>query len=144
MRKLLASLVLLASLRAFAQQNTPAQAPYVMPVVGGAVVSGSNPVPVSVSGTSSVITTPVAKAGVSTTGSVGITSATIVPAATYTGWVTIQNTSANILYLSFTTPATASGNAIAAGASITLPFGPTNALYGIGSATATTFATAGY
>jgi hypothetical protein len=140
MRKILAAVAMLASLSALAQQNTPAQAPYVAPVVGGAVISASNPLPVSTSGSAPSPT----KAGISATGSVGATSATVVPAAAYTGWVTIQNTSANILYLSFTNPATTSGIAVAAGAALTLPFGPTNALFGIGSATATTFAVVGY
>jgi hypothetical protein len=140
MRKILAAAAMLASLSALAQQNTPIQAPYVAPVVGGAVISASNPLPIS---TSSAAPAP-AKAGVSATGSVGTTSATIMTAGAFTGWVTIQNTSANILYVSFTSPATTSSTALAAGVSITLPFGPTNALFGIGSATATTFAVIGY
>jgi hypothetical protein len=86
-----------------------------------------------------------AKAGVSIDGgSVGTTASTIITAGKYTGWVTIQNTSAaNTLYISFGT-ATTGSFAIAPGASLTLQFGPTNALSGVGSAANTTFATVGY
>jgi hypothetical protein len=86
-----------------------------------------------------------AKAGVSTKGTVGTTSAAIIAAGAFTGWCTIQNTSAtNTLFVSFTAPATATDIAILPGAGLTLPFGPTNALNGIGSAAGTTFAVIGY
>lgn len=105
--------------------------------------SASNPVPVYVtsapSGAGSTIT------GASLKGSVGTTSAAIVAAGAYAGWVTVQNTSAsNTLFVSFTAPATATDFAIAPGAALTLPFGPSNALNGVGSAAGTTFAVVGY
>lgn len=83
-------------------------------------------------------------AGISSNNSVGTTSATIIPAGTYSNWVTIQNTHAsNKLSLSFNTTATASDFTLAPGASITLPFGLANALNGVGSAATTTFALIG-
>ncbi|WP_035939430.1 hypothetical protein [Caballeronia glathei] len=86
-----------------------------------------------------------AKAGVSAKGTVGTTSAAIIAAGAFAGWVTVQNTSpANTLFVSFTAPATATDIAILPGAALTLPFGPTNALNGIGSAAGTTFAAVGY
>lgn len=85
------------------------------------------------------------KAGVSVKGSVGTTSAAIIAAGQFAGWVTVQNTHAtNTLFVSFTAPATATDIAILPGAALTLTFGPTNALNGIGSAAATTFAAVGY
>lgn len=84
-------------------------------------------------------------AGVSSNSSVGVTSAVIVPAGAYGAWVTIQNTHATQkLSLSFTNPATVSDYTLASGASITLPFGLANALYGIGSGAATTYALIGF
>lgn len=84
-------------------------------------------------------------AGISSNSSVGTSSAVIVPAGTYSAWVTIQNTHAlNKLFLSFTNPATTSDYTLSPGASITLPFGLANALYGIGGATGTTYALIGF
>jgi hypothetical protein len=84
-------------------------------------------------------------AGVSVKGTVGTTSAEIIAAGAFVGWMTVQNTHAsNTLFVSFTTPATATDIAILPGAGLTLPFGPTNALNGIGSAAGTTFAVVGY
>ncbi|MBN3757220.1 hypothetical protein G3N95_30060 [Paraburkholderia sp. Tr-20389] len=84
-------------------------------------------------------------AGVSSNSNVGASSAVVVPAGTYAAWVTIQNTHATQkLSLSFTSPATTSDYTLAAGASITLPFGLANALYGIGSGAATTYALIGF
>ncbi|MET3232270.1 UNVERIFIED_ORG: hypothetical protein ABIC54_004475 [Burkholderia sp. 1263] len=86
-----------------------------------------------------------AQAGVSTKGTVGTTSAAIIAAGQFTGWVTVQNTHASqTLYVSFTAPATTTDIAIQAGAALTLAFGPTNALNGIGSGAGTTFAAVGY
>lgn len=86
-----------------------------------------------------------AQAGKSANGTVGTASAVIVAAGTYTGWITVQNTHATqILYISFNATATTSDLAIAPGAAMTLPFGPTNALTGIGSGAATSFAIVGY
>ena len=86
-----------------------------------------------------------AKAGVSAKGTVGTTSAAIVAAGQFAGWVTIQNTHASqTLYVSFNAPATTTDIAIQAGAALTLAFGPTNALNGIGSGAGTTFAMVGY
>ena len=86
-----------------------------------------------------------AKAGVSTKGTLGATSAAIITAGQFVGWVTVQNTHATYtLFVSFTAPATATDIAIQPGASLTLPFGPTNALNGFGSATGTTWAVIGY
>lgn len=86
-----------------------------------------------------------AQAGKSASGTVGATSAAIVAAGAYTGWVTVQNTHATqILYISFSATATTADLAIAPGAAMTLPFGPTNALSGIGSGAATSFAVVGY
>lgn len=86
-----------------------------------------------------------AQAGASASGAVGTASAQIIAAGAYKGWVTIQNTSAaNTLYVSFNATATASDFAITAGAALTLAFGPTNALAGIGSAAGTTFAAVGF
>jgi hypothetical protein len=84
--------------------------------------------------------------GISQAGLVGATSAQIIAGGAFTAWVTIQNTHASqILYLSFAATASATnGIALAPGASITLPFGPRNALNGIGSAASTTFAVIGY
>jgi len=86
-----------------------------------------------------------AKAGVSVKGAAGTTSTAIIAAGAFAGWVTIQNTHASqTLFVSFTAPATATDIAILPGAGLTLPFGPTNALNGIGSAAGTTFAAVGY
>lgn len=84
-------------------------------------------------------------AGVSSNSNVGAASAVVVPAGIYSAWVTVQNTHATQkLSLSFTNPATTSDYTLAAGASITLPFGLANALYGIGSGAATTYALIGF
>jgi len=83
--------------------------------------------------------------GASVSNSVDATSAEIIAAGTYKGWVTLQNTHAsNTLYVSFGATATINDFAILPGAALTLPFGPTNALQGIGSQNATTFAHIGY
>lgn len=105
--------------------------------------SSGNPLPVYVtsapSGSGSTIT------GLSATGTVGTTSAAVIAAGAYKGWATVQNTHAsNMLYVSFGATATVADFAIAPGAALTLPFGPTNALNGIGSAAGTTFAVVGY
>lgn len=89
---------------------------------------------------------PAVRAGISApANSVGGASATIIAAGTFLDSVTIQNTHATqTLYVSFNTPALTTDFAIGpAGAALTLPFGPTNALYGIGSGAATTFAVIG-
>lgn len=84
-------------------------------------------------------------AGISSNSTVGTSSAVIVPAGTYSAWVTIQNTHAsNKLSLSFNATATTSDFTLAPGASITLPFGLATALNGIGSATGTTYALIGF
>ncbi|WP_027798259.1 hypothetical protein [Paraburkholderia dilworthii] len=98
------------------------------------------------SGDSSPITSAgPAEAGVSASGTVGTTSAQLVAAGAYKGWLTVQNTHAsNTLYASFGATATTSDFAIAPGAALTLPFGPTNALSGVGSGAGTSFAVVGY
>ncbi len=84
------------------------------------------------------------RAGVSTSGTVGTTSAALIPAGTFSNSATIQNTHATqTLTLSFNTTALATDIKLGAGASITLPFGPTNALYGLGSGAGTTWAAIG-
>lgn len=84
------------------------------------------------------------KTGVSSNSTVGTTSAVLVPASTYKSWVTIQNTSAsNTLRISFTNPATATDFGIGPGGAMTLPFGVSNAIYGLGSAAGTTYALIG-
>ena len=83
------------------------------------------------------------RAGVSMSGTVGTTSAVIIPAGTYQNSVTVHNTSANTLNLSFNASAVATDFKLAAGASITLPFGPSNALSALGSAAGTTWAAIG-
>ena len=93
----------------------------------------------------SVSTGSLMAAGISSNNSVGTSSAVIVPAGTYSAWVTIQNTHATQkLSLSFTNPSTTGDYTLAPGASITLPFGLANALYGIGSGAATTYALIGF
>ncbi len=85
-----------------------------------------------------------ARAGVTLSGSIGASSGEIIPAGTFDGEVTLQNTHASqTLSISFNTPALTTDFTIAAGAALTLRFGPTNALYGIGSGAATTFSAIG-
>lgn len=84
------------------------------------------------------------RAGISSNNSAGVASAQILAAGVYLNNVTIQNTHATqTLNLSFTNPATVNDFRLAAGASITLPFGPSNALYAIASGAATTYAIIG-
>jgi hypothetical protein len=84
------------------------------------------------------------RAGVSLSGTVGITSAVIVPAGTLSAGATIMNTHASqTMTLSFNANALATDFKLGAGASITLPFGPTNALYALGSGAGTTYAVIG-
>lgn len=93
----------------------------------------------------SLTTGSISGAGASSNGSVGAASAVIVPAGTYAAWVTIQNTHATQkLSLSFAATATTSDFTLAPGASLTLPFGPANALNGIGSGATTTYALIGF
>ena len=110
--------------------------------------NGAGAIPVwlaSGSGSGSSTVAGPAEAGASASGSIGTTSAVIVAAATFKGWVTIQNTHASqILYVSFGATAATSDFAIYPGAALTLPFGPTNALHGIGSGAATTYSVIGY
>lgn len=109
--------------------------------------SVSNPIPVVLSsggGGSSTVSGP-AEAGASLTGTVGTASAAIIAAGAYKGWATVQNThAANTLYVTFGATATTADFAIAPGAALSLPFGPTNALNGIGSGAGTTFSVIGY
>lgn len=84
-------------------------------------------------------------AGVSTSGSVGAASATILAAGAYSAWVTIQNTHATQkLSLSFAATATTGDYTLSPGGSVTLPFGPANSLQAIGSGAATTWAAIGF
>jgi hypothetical protein len=84
------------------------------------------------------------RTGISLSGNVGTTSAVIAPAGEFQQSVTVQNTHAsNSLYLSFNANATTSDLKLAPGASITLPFGPSNALSALGSAASTTYAIIG-
>lgn len=82
--------------------------------------------------------------GISSNSSVGTASAMIIPAGTYSSWVTIQNTHASqSLSISFNSAAIATDLKIVAGQAFTLPFGFANALSAIGSGAATTFALIG-
>jgi hypothetical protein len=72
--------------------------------------------------------------------SVGTTSDTLLTANSATKSLAIQNTSANILYVSTTTPATSTnGILLAAGQGYEFSIVPTNALYALGSAASTTY-----
>lgn len=84
------------------------------------------------------------KTGISINGSVGTTSAAIIPAGTFSQWATVQNTHATqTLRISFNNPATANDIGIGPGQGFTLPFGFSGALYGLGSGAATTYAIVG-
>lgn len=84
--------------------------------------------------------------GISQSGLIGTTSGQIIAAGAYVGWVTVQNTHASqILYVTFGATATTTASfPIQPGAALTLPFGPKNALNGIGSGANTTFTVIGY
>lgn len=83
--------------------------------------------------------------GISSNGTVGTTSAVVVPAGVYADWVTVQNTHATQkLSLSFNATATTADFTLAAGASVTFPYGLATALNGIGSGAGTTFAIVGF
>jgi len=87
---------------------------------------------------------PATRAGVTLNGSRDNSSGVIVPAGTFVNEMTIQNTHASqTLSITFTSPATSADFTIQPGAALTMKFGPTNALYGIGSGAATTFACIG-
>lgn len=74
----------------------------------------------------------------------GVASASLIAAGVYSSSVTIINTHATqTLYVSFNTPATTSDFPIAPKAALTIPFGPSNTLYAIGSGAATTCAIIG-
>lgn len=89
------------------------------------------------------ISGPNMAAGSSLSGSVGAANAVLIPKNTYSAWVTIQNTHATqTLNLSFGT-ATAADFKLAAGASLTIPYGLANDLSGFGSGAATTWAAIG-
>lgn len=93
----------------------------------------------------SLSTGSVLAGGISTSGTVGAASATLIPAGTYSAWVTIKNTHATqTLSLSFNAAAVAADFPLAAGASVTLPFGLANSLQGIGSGAGTTWAAIGF
>jgi hypothetical protein len=93
----------------------------------------------------SVNTGSVQGVGISSSGTVGTTSAQIVAPDQFAAWVTVQNTHAsNKLSISFNASATTSDFTLAPGASITLPYGPGNSLNGIGSAAGTTYALIGF
>ncbi len=84
------------------------------------------------------------KTGINSNSSVGNASATIIPAGTYADWVTIQNTHATQgLSVSFNNPALPTDFTLAPGSALTLPFGLSNTLYGIGSGAGTTYALIG-
>ena len=75
-----------------------------------------------------------------TNSSVGASSATLLAASSATKLLVVQNTSANILYVSTTSPATATnGIVLAAGQGYEFPYVPSNALYALGSAASTTY-----
>jgi hypothetical protein len=83
--------------------------------------------------------------GASANGSVGTASVVIVTAGQFLDWVTVQNTHASqTLHISFNNPATLSDLSLSPGAAMTLPHAATNALYGIGSGTGTTWAVIGF
>jgi hypothetical protein len=79
--------------------------------------------------------------GISQSGFVGTTSFQLVASGTFTSSLTIQNTHASqTLYVGFaTTVSPSNGFMLIPGASLTLPFGPTNALNGVGSGSNTSF-----
>lgn len=84
------------------------------------------------------------RAGISLSGTVGAASAVIVAAGVFQSAITIQNTHASqSLNLSFNASALTTDFKLAAGASITLQFGPSNALSAIGSGAGTTWAVIG-
>jgi hypothetical protein len=78
------------------------------------------------------------RAGVSSNAVVGVASTQIVAAGAYSGQVTIQNTStaAQNVHIAIGAAATLLDFKLVPGASITLPFGPTNAIFAIASAAA--------
>jgi len=72
--------------------------------------------------------------------SVGTSSATLLAASSATKMLVIQNTSSNILYISTTSPATATnGIVLSANQGYEFPAIPSNALYCLGSAASTTY-----
>lgn len=82
----------------------------------------------------------ITRTGVSGFGSAGVASAVAIAAGVYANSVTIKNTHATgILYLAFGASATLDGFKLSPGESLSLPFGPTNALHAIASAAATTY-----
>lgn len=85
-------------------------------------------------------------AGISQSGFVGTNSFQIVAAGTFSSTLTIQNTHATqTLYVGFApTVSSTNGFMLAPGAFLTLPFGPTNALNGLGSGSNTTFSVIGH
>lgn len=84
--------------------------------------------------------------GVSLKGSVGTSVSQLLAPASFKNWLTIQNTHASqSLAISFVASvAVGSDFTLAPGAALTLPYGPLNALYGIGSGAGTTFAIIGF
>lgn len=98
---------------------------------------------INVASGGSIPITPASVAFASSNSSVGAASAQIVAASATRKFLMIQNTHATqYLYLSLNNPATVSDIILApGGASLSFGnLGPTNAVYGIGSGAATTFA----
>jgi hypothetical protein len=85
-------------------------------------------------------------AGISASGTVGTTSATLATAAQFPHQLTIQNTSTSLtLYVSFNTTTTAAnGFAIGPGAALTLNGGLASAITALGSAAGVTYNLIGY
>ena len=113
-----------------------------IPVSGTVAVSGTIPVSAAsalpVSG--AVTSNPPAGSLTMSNSSVGTSSATLLAAASATKALAIQNTSANILYVSTTSPATATNSIVlSAGQGYEFSYVPSTALYALGSAASTTY-----
>jgi hypothetical protein len=90
--------------------------------------------------TGTVVANPTAGSITMSNSSVGTSSATLLAASSATKMLAIQNTSANTLYISTTSPATATnGILLSANQGYEFPVIPSNALYCLGSAASTTY-----
>jgi len=90
--------------------------------------------------TGTVVANPTAGSITMSNSSVGTSSATLLAASSATKMLAIQNTSANTLYISTTSPATATnGILLSANQGYEFQVIPSNALYCLGSAASTTY-----
>ncbi|MES2126657.1 MAG: hypothetical protein V4463_05240 [Pseudomonadota bacterium] len=84
------------------------------------------------------------RAGLSANTNIGVSSAQIIAAGAFIEQVMVQNTHATqSMYVSFNDPATVADFQILPGGSVAYAFGPTNALFAIGSGVSTTYAITG-